>query len=122
MRYECGAAIAADLRERNGFDHLEDKDLRKLMKLYDIIWNDIYPRAKEFAKLFEGTFQEVDMLETRDGMLHAPIPTPPRVSGNEAVIKRYMAWREDYERIAHAYSDERERLRWKNHEIEVYSR
>lgn len=122
MRYECGAATAADLRERNGLDHLEDKDLRKLMKLYDIVWNDIYPRAKEFAKLFEGTFQEVDMLETRDGMLHAPVPTPPRVAGNETVIKRYMAWREDYEHIAHVYSDERERLRWKNHEIEVYSR
>lgn len=122
MRYECGAATAADLRERNGLDHLEDKDLRKLMKLYDIVWNDIYPRAKEFAKLFEGTFQEVDMLETRDGMLHAPVPTPPRVVGNETIIKRYMAWREDYEHIAKAYSDERERLRWKNHEIEVYSR
>ena len=122
MRYECGAATAADLRERNGLDHLDDKDLRKLMKLYDIVWNDIYPRAKEFAKLFEGTFQEVDMLETRDGMLHAPVPTPPRVAGNETVIKRYTAWREDYEHIAHAYSDERERLRWKNHEIEVYSR
>lgn len=122
MRYECGAATAADLRERNGLDHLEDKDLRKLMKLYDIVWNDIYPRAKEFAKLFEGTFQEVDMLETRDGMLHAPVPTPPRIAGNESIIKRYMAWREDYEKIAHVYSEERERLRWKNYEIEVYSR
>lgn len=122
MRYECGAATAADLRERNGLDHLDDKDLRKLMKLYDIVWNDIYPRAKEFAKLFEGTFQEVDMLEKRDGMLHAPVPTPPIVAGNETVIKRYTAWREDYEHIAHAYSDERERLRWKNREIEVYSR
>ena len=122
MRYECGAATAADLRERNGFDYLEDKDLRKLMKIYDVIWKDVYPRAKEFAKLFEGTFQEVDMFETRDGGLHAPIPTPPRVAGNETVIKRYMAWREDYEKVFHAYSDERERLRWKNHEIEVYSR
>ena len=122
MRYECGAATAADLRERNGFDHLEDKDLRKLMKLYDIFWNDIYPRAKEFAKLFEGTFQEVDLIELRDGMLNAAIPTPPRVVGSDKVIKRYMAWREDYEKVFHAYSDERERLRWKNHEIEVYSR
>jgi hypothetical protein len=122
MRYECGAATAADLRERNGLDHLEDKDLRKLMKLYDIFWNDIYPRAKEFAKLFEGTFQEVDLIELRDGMLNAAIPTPPRVVGNDKVIKRYMAWREDYEKVFHAYSDERERLRWKNHEIEVYSR
>lgn len=122
MRYECGAATAADLRERNGLDHLEDKDLRKLMKIYDIIWNDVYPRAKEFAKLFEGTFQEVNVTETRDGGLHAPIPTPPRVAGNETLIKRYMAWREDYEKVVHAYSDERERLRWKNFEIEVYSR
>lgn len=122
MRYECGAATAADLRERNGFDHLEDKDLRKLMKLYDIFWNDIYPRAKEFAKLFEGTFQEVDLIELRDGMLNAAIPTPPRVAGNDKVIKRYMAWREDYEKVSRAYSNERERLRWKNHEIEVYSR
>lgn len=122
MRYECGAATAADLRERNGLDHLEDKDLRKLMKIYDIIWNDIYPRAKEFAKLFEGTFQEVDLMELRDGMLNAAIPTPPRIAGNEKIIKRYMAWREDYEKIVHAYSDERERLRWKNFEIEVYSR
>lgn len=122
MRYECGAATAADLRERNGLDHLEDKDLRKLMKLYDIFWNDIYPRAKEFAKLFEGTFQEVDLIELRDGMLNAAIPTPPRVAGNDKIIKRYMAWREDYEKVVHAYSDERERLRWKNFEIEVYSR
>lgn len=122
MRYECGAATAADLRERNGLDHLEDKDLRKLMKLYDIFWNDIYPRAKEFARLFEGTFQEVDLIELRDGMLNAAIPTPPRVAGNDKIIKRYMAWREDYEKVVHAYSDERERLRWKNFEIEVYSR
>ena len=122
MRYECGAATAADLRERNGLDHLEDKDLRKLMKIYDIIWNDVYPRAKEFAKLFEGTFQEVNVMETRDGGLQAPIPTPPRVAGNETLIKRYMAWREDYEKVFHAYSDERERLRWKNFEIEGYSR
>lgn len=122
MRYERGAATAADLRERNGFDHLDDKDLRKLMKLYDIFWNDIYPRAKEFAKLFEGTFQEVDLIELRDGMLNAAIPTPPRVAGNDKIIKRYMAWREDYEKVVHAYSDERERLRWKNFEIEVYSR
>lgn len=122
MRYECGAATAADLRERNGLDHLEDKDLRKLMKLYDIFWNDIYPRAKEFAKLFEGTFQEVDLIELRDGMLNAAIPTPPRVAGNDKIIKRCMAWREDYEKVHHAYSDERERLRWKNFEIEVYSR
>lgn len=122
MRYECGAATAADLRERNGLDHLEDKDLRKLMKIYDIIWNDVYPRAKEFAKLFEGTFQEVNVMETRDGGLQAPIPTPPRVAGNETLIKRYMAWCEDYEKVVHAYSDERERLRWKNFEIEVYSR
>lgn len=122
MRYECGAATAADLCERNGFDHLDDKDLRKLMKLYDIFWNDIYPRAKEFAKLFEGTFQEVDLIELRDGMLNAAIPTPPRVAGNDKIIKRYMAWREDYEKVVHAYSDERERLRWKNFEIEVYSR
>ena len=122
MRYECGAATAADLRERNGLDHLEDKDLRKLMKIYDIIWNDVYPRAKEFAKLFEGTFQEVNVMETRDGSLQAPIPTPPRVAGNETLIKRYMAWREDYEKVVHAYSDERERLRWKNFEIGVYSR
>lgn len=122
MRYGCGAATAADLRERNGLDHLEDKDLRKLMKLYDIFWNDIYPRAKEFAKLFEGTFQEVDLIELRDGMLNAAIPTPPRVAGNDKIIKRYMAWREDYEKVFHAYSDERERLRWKNFEIEVYSR
>jgi hypothetical protein len=114
MRYECGAATAADLRERNGLDHLEDKDLRKLMKLYDIFWNDIYPRAKEF--------EEVDLIELRDGMLNAAIPTPPRVAGNDKIIKRYMAWREDYEKVFHAYSDERERLRWKNHEIEVYSR
>lgn len=122
MRYECGAATAADLRERNGFNYLQDKDLRKLMKIYDVIWNDVYPRAKEFAKLFEGTFQEVDMFETRDGGLHAPIPTPPRVAENEKIIKRYMAWRDDYEKVSHVYSDERERLRWKNHEIEVYSR
>lgn len=122
MRYECGTATAADLRERNGLDHLEDKDLRKLMKIYDIIWNDVYPRAKEFAKLFEGTFLEVNVMETRDGGLQAPIPTPPRVAGNETLIKRYMAWREDYEKVVHAYSDERERLRWKNFEIEVYSR
>ncbi len=122
MRYECGAATAADLRERNGFDNLQDRDLNKLMRLYDIVWNDIYPRAKEFAKLFDGTFQAVDMLETRDGMLHAPIPTPERTAGNEKTIKKYMAWREDYEKIAHAYSDERERLRWKNKEIEIYSR
>lgn len=122
MRYECGAATAADLRERNGLDHLEDKDLRKLMKLYDIFWNDIYPRAKEFAKLFEGTFQEVDLIELRDGRLNAAIPTPPRVAGNDKIIKRCMAWREDYEKVCHAYSDERERLRWKNFEIEVYSR
>lgn len=122
MRYECGAATAADLRERNGFNHLEDKDLRKLMRLYDIFWNDIYPRAKEFAKLFEGTFQEVDLIELRDGMLNAAIPTPPRVAGNDKIIKRYMAWRDDYEKVFHAYSDERERLRWKNFEIEAYSR
>lgn len=122
MRYECGAATAADLRERNGLDHLEDKDLRKLMKIYDIIWNDIYPRAKEFAKLFEGTFQEVDMMEIRDGMLHAQIPTPPSIPENKSIIKRYMNWRDDYERVGKAYSDERERLRWKNFEIEVYSR
>lgn len=122
MRYECGAATAADLRERNGFDHLDDKDLRKLMKLYDIFWNDIYPRAKEFAKLFEGTIQEVDLMELRDGMLNAPIPTPPRIAGNEKVIKRYMVWCDDYEKVFHAYSNERERLRWKNFEIEVYSR
>lgn len=122
MRYECGATTAADLRERNGFDHLEDKDLRKLMKLYDIFWSDIYPRAKELAKLFEGTFQEVDLIELRDGTLNAAIPTPPRIAGNDKIIKRYMAWRDDYERVFHAYSDERERLRWKNHEIEVYSR
>lgn len=122
MRYECGAATAADLRERNGLDHLEDKDLRKLMKIYDIIWNDVYPRAKEFAKPFEGTFQEVNVMETRDGGLQAPIPTPPRVAGNETLIKRYIAWREDYEKVCRAYSDERERLRWKNFEIEAYSR
>jgi hypothetical protein len=122
MRYECGAATVADLRERNGLDHLGDKDLRKLMKLYDIVWNDIYPRAKEFAKLFEGTFQEIDMMEIRDGMLHAPIPTPPSIPENKSIIKRYMNWRDDYERVGKAYSDERERLRWKNHEIEVYSR
>lgn len=122
MRYECGAATAADLRERNGFDHLEDKDLRKLMKIYDILWNDIYPRAKEFAKLFEGTVQEVNLMELRDGMLNAPIPTPPRIASNEKVIKRYVAWRDDYEKVLHAYSNERERLRWKNFEIEVYSR
>lgn len=122
MRYECGAATAADLRERNGLDHLEDKDLRKLMRIYDIMWTDVYPRAKEFAKLFEGTFQETPIIEQRDGMLNAPIPTPSRVPENKNVIKRYMAWREDYEKVAHAYSDERERLRWKNHEIEVYSR
>lgn len=122
MRYECGAATAADLRERNGLDHLEDKDLRKLMKLYDIVWNDIYPRAKEFAKLFEGTFQEIDMMEIRDGMLNAPIPTPPSTPENKSIIKRYMNWRDDYERVSKAYSDERERLRWKNFEIEVYSR
>lgn len=122
MRYECGAATAADLRERNGLDHLEDKDLRKLMRLYDIIWTDIYPRAKEFTKLFEGTFQAVDMIEQRDGMLNAPVPTPELTEENKPAIKRYMAWREDYERVAHAYSDERERLRWKNKEIEIYSR
>lgn len=122
MTYECGAATAADLRERNGFDYLEDKDLRKLMRLYDIIWTDIYPRAKEFTKLFEGTFQAVDMIEQRDGMLNAPVPTPELTEENKPIIKRYMAWREDYEKIAHAYSDERERLRWKNKEIKVYSR
>lgn len=122
MRYECGAATAADLRERNGFDHLEDKDLRKLMRLYDILWTDIYPRAKEFTKLFEGTLQEVNMIEQRDGMLNAPIPTPPSIPENKSIIKRYMNWRDDYERVNKAYSDERERLRWKNFEIEVYSR
>lgn len=122
MRYECGAATAADLRERNGFDHLEDRDLRKLMKLYAIVWSDIYPRAKEFAKLFEGTVQEVDMMEIRDGMLHAPIPTPPSIPENKSIIKRYMVWREDYDKVSHAYTNEREKLRWKNFEIEVYSR
>lgn len=122
MRYECGAATAADLRERNGFDYLEDKDLRKLMRLYDILWTDLYPCAKEFAKLFEGTVQDFEMLETRDGGLHAPVPTPELTEENKPIIKRYMAWREDYERVAHAYFDERERLRWKNKEIEIYSR
>ena len=122
MRYECGAATAADLRERNGLDHLEDKDLHKLMKIYNVLWTDIYPRAKEFAKLFEGTFQETYIIETRDGGLQAPIPTPPRIAGNEKTIKRYTGWREDYEKVLKAYSDERERLRWKNFEIEVYSR
>ena len=122
MAYECGAATAADLRERNGFYYLEDKDLRKLMRLYDILWTDIYPRAKEFTKLFEGTFQEVNMIEQHDGLLHAPVPTPPQTAENAKTIKRYMEWREDYEKLSHAYSDERERLRWKNHEIEVYSR
>ena len=122
MRYECGAATAADLRERNGFDHLDDKDLRKLMRLYDILWTDIYPRAKEFTKLFEGTFQEVNMIEQHDGLLHAPVPTPPQTAGNAKTSKLYTEGRGDYEKRAHAYSDERERLRGKNFEIEVYSR
>lgn len=122
MKYSLGKSNATDLRERNGFRYLKDSDLNKLMRIYDIVWKDIYPRALQFSKLFENTFQSADLIELQDGMLHAPIPMPERVNNGDKLIRKYNAWRKDYEKIVKTYSNERERLRWKNYEIEVYSR
>ena len=122
MKYSLGKSNITDLRERNGFKYLQDNDLTRLMKIYDVVWKDIYPRALQFTKLLENTFQSVELIELRDGMLHAPIPMPERVNNGDKLIRKYNTWRKDYEKIVKAYSNERERLRWKNYEIEVYSR